>query len=276
MRIDAHQHFWTIARGDYGWLKPELKPLYRDFGPDDLHPLLQAAGLDGTILVQAAPTRAETDFMLGLARETPFIKGVVGWADFESQTASDDIRQMAGSPALVGLRPMIQDIPDPDWMLRPDLAPAFDALIEAGLVLDALTLPHHLSNLKTLLARYPDMKVVIDHGSKPLIRDGIFEGWAEDMAAIAAETGAFCKLSGLITEAAENWTADDLRPYVRHLLTCFGPERLIWGSDWPVCTLAGTYHAWLAATADLLSDLSDGQQAKILGLNAVEVYGLAL
>ncbi|MDE0344442.1 MAG: amidohydrolase family protein, partial [Boseongicola sp.] len=213
-RIDAHQHFWSLARGDYGWLTPELEPIYRDFLPDDLRPLLAEAGIDGTILVQAAPTVAETEFMLGLAREETFIRGVVGWVDFEDPCAPEDIARLSKRSALVGLRPMIQDIADDDWMLGDGLVPAFDALIAANLTFDALTLPRHLSSLRDLMARYPDMRTVIDHGSKPLIRSGIIVGWDNDMKALASETSAFCKLSGLVTEAHADWTVDDLRPYV--------------------------------------------------------------
>jgi L-fuconolactonase len=274
MRIDAHQHFWSIARGDYDWLTPELTTIYRDFLPADLKPLLEEAGIGGTVLVQAAPTEAETRYMLGLARENPFIMGVVGWTDFEAADLPDRIAELAREGALVGLRPMIQDIPDPDWMLRDALTPAYEALIAADLTFDALTLPRHLKQLRLLLTRHPRMRVVIDHGSKPEIRDGGFDGWAGDMAVLASTTTAFCKLSGLVTEAARGWTVEDLRPYVAHLLATFGPSRLIWGSDWPVCTLAASYGEWIAATDALLSGVSEVEKAAIMGGNAVRAYQL--
>ncbi len=271
-RIDAHQHFWSLARGDYGWLTPEMEPIYRDFLPADLRPLLAEAGIDGTILVQAAPTVAETEFMLGLAREEPFIRGVVGWVDFEAPSASDDIARLSRQPALVGLRPMIQDIADDGWMLGEGLVATFDALIDADLTFDALTLPRHLPALRELLARHPNMRTVIDHGSKPLIRDGIMDGWDQDMAALASETSAFCKLSGLVTEAHADWTVDDLRPYVEHLLDTFGPDRLVWGSDWPVCTLASSYGRWVEVAGELLSGLAEDETSAILGGNAARAY----
>ncbi len=274
MRIDAHQHFWTLARGDYGWLTPDLDLIYRDFAPDDLAPMLKDAGIEGTVLVQAAPTVAETEYMLSLPDETPFIKGVVGWVDFEAPDAVNQIAALDAHPALVGLRPMIQDITDPQWMLGDALTPAFTELTARGLTFDALTLPHHLGPLKKLLSRHPDMKVVIDHGSKPLIRDAIFEGWAEDMAALASETNAWCKLSGLVTEAASDWTVDDLRPYVDHLLNTFGSSRLIWGSDWPVCTLASSYERWLETTDLLLSQLCSSERDAVMGGNAARAYNL--
>lgn len=271
-RIDAHQHFWSLARGDYGWLTPEMEPIYRDFLPRDLKPLLDGAGIDGTILVQAAPTVAETEFMLGLAREEPFIRGVVGWVDFEDPRAPADIARLARQSALVGLRPMIQDIADDDWMLGEGLVATFGALIDADLTFDALTLPRHLPALRELLARHPDMRTVIDHGSKPLIRDGIMDGWDRDMAALASGTSTYCKLSGLVTEARADWTVDDLRPYVEHLLDTFGPDRLVWGSDWPVCTLASSYGRWVEVTGELLSGLAEDETSAILGGNAARAY----
>ena len=273
-RIDAHQHFWDLARGDYGWLTPDLKPIYRNFLPEDLAPHLSNHGIAGTILVQAAPTLAETRFMLEIAEKTPSVKGVVGWVDFEQPDAPETIAELASHPVLVGLRPMIQDIADDDWMLRENLNPAFEALIDNLLTFDALTLPQHLDNLVTLIGRHPDMCVVIDHGSKPLIRDGRIDAWAADMAIIAKDTNAFCKLSGLVTEAHGDWTVDHLRPYVDHLLATFGPERLIWGSDWPVCLLASSYERWVETTELLLDGLSSEEKDAVLGLNALRAYGL--
>lgn len=272
MRLDAHQHFWQLARGDYGWLTPDFEPIYRDFGPDDLTPLLKRFGIDGTILVQAAPTVAETRFMLDLARQNAFIKGVVGWVDFEAPDAPDQIAELAKDPKLVGLRPMIQDIDDSDWMLKDSLAPAYHALVAHDLVFDALTLPQHLAKLLRLAERHPDLRMVVDHGSKPQIATGKITGWAKDMSAIARDTSTFCKLSGLLTEAGDNWTVKELRPYVDHLLEAFGPERLIWGSDWPVCTLACSYEDWVRLTGELLKDLSEDEKQAVLGGNAERVY----
>ncbi|MEQ8780700.1 MAG: amidohydrolase family protein [Roseibium album] len=273
-RIDAHQHFWDIARGDYHWLTPELGPIYRNFLPSDLAPNLEAHGISGTILVQAAPTLAETRFMLSLADNSPAVKGVVGWVDFESTDAPQIISDLAAHPALVGLRPMIQDIEDDDWMLRDNLTPAFEALIANDLTFDALTFPRHLENLSALLIRYPDMRVVIDHGSKPLIRDSLIDDWAASMKQLAADTNAFCKLSGLVTEAKPDWSVDDLRPYVDHLLSTFGPQRILWGSDWPVCLLASSYERWVEATETLLNGLTPDEKDAVLGLNALRAYGL--
>lgn len=272
MRLDAHQHFWEIARGDYGWLTPDVGPIYRDFRPEDLVPMLERFGIEGTILVQAAPTEAETRYMLELAQQNDFILGVVGWTDFEAPDAPDRIAALATDPKLVGLRPMIQDIADPDWMLNDSLSPAYRALVAHDLVFDALTLPPHLKNLLQLADRHPDMRIVVDHGSKPHIANGVMTGWAEDMTAIAANTPAYCKISGLVTEAGTTWTADTLRPYADHLLKVFGPDRLIWGSDWPVCTLACSYDDWAAITDELLKDLGEAERQAVLGGNAERVY----
>jgi len=270
MIIDAHQHFWDISRGDYGWLTPALGKIYRNFEPQDLKPLLRDTGVDATILVQAAPTVSETEYLLKIAEQEPFILGVVGWADFEAADASHTIAKLARAPKLVGLRPMIQDIADPDWMLKPQLDPAFNALIKADLTFDALVLPQHLENLHHLLQRYPKLRVVIDHGAKPPISEQQFDDWARMISQIAQETNAYCKLSGLATEANEDWQPTDLDRYIRHMINCFGVERLIWGSDWPVATLAVEYSAWFELAQSYYPDTQ--QRSAVFGDNASRAY----
>lgn len=272
MRIDSHQHFWSLARGDYGWLTNTLAPIYRDFGPDDLAPLLARNKIGKTIIVQAAPTVAETHFMLGIAERTPFVAGVVGWADFEAADAPHVIVDLAANTMLVGLRPMIHDIADDDWMLRDDLASAYEALIKHGLVFDALVQPRHLSRLNVLLQRYPALPVVVDHAAKPFIHERKLDPWRTDMSAIATHPNAVCKMSGMATEAMADWKAADLKPYVDHLLQVFGPARLLWGSDWPVLNLAGSYDRWMDATSKLLSHLGAADRDAILGGNAERIY----
>jgi L-fuconolactonase len=274
-RIDAHQHFWRLARGDYGWLTPALAPIYRDFDPSDLAPLLARTGIDGTVLVQAAPTVAETQFLLELAAATPFVVGVVGWAPLDAPEAADVVAELAGDPRLRGFRPMLHDLPDVDWMLRPALTPALRALAARDLVFDALVRPAHLPPLRRLLARHPDLRVVIDHGAKPEIAAGRHAPWAEAMAHLARDTRAWVKLSGLITEDGPGWSVARLRPYVDHLLHHFGPERLIFGSDWPVVTLQAGYAEWLAAAEALLGGLERAARDRVLGENAVACYRLA-
>lgn len=272
--IDAHVHLWQLARGDYGWLTSDLKAIYQDFGVADLRQRLQAAGVDQAVLVQAAPTIAETEFLLEIAEGTPEIAGVVGWFDFEADTAVEDLAALCKSPWLKSVRPMIQDIADPDWMLKPELDAAFRALLDHDICFDALVLPRHLKQLQSLLARYPDLRVIVDHGAKPLIAQGVIEDWAEDMKAIADSGQIYCKLSGLLTEAGPDWTAESVRPYVKHLLKSFGPERLVWGSDWPVLRLAGNYQGWFDLAQSYLTGLSGAERAAIFGENARRFYRL--
>jgi L-fuconolactonase len=274
MRIDSHQHFWRLSRGDYGWLTPDLGIIYRDFSPDDLRPILQRHKIDATIIVQAAPTISETEFMLDIARRAGFVKGVVGWADFEAKDAPDVIGRLASRDYLVGLRPMIQDIPDPEWMLRPSIEPAIAAMARGGLRFDALLKPPHLQPFLKFLRKYPNLPIVVDHGAKPEIRKDGFAAWAPAMHEIARDERVFCKLSGLITEAKADWQVDDLRSYIDHLVACFGPRRLMWGSDWPVANLAGGYDRWMQASAACLSSLSGDEQAAIFGGTAARFYGV--
>jgi L-fuconolactonase len=273
VRIDAHHHFWELARGDYGWLAPGLAPIYRDFGPGDLAPLLQARDIDKTILVQAAPTFDETLYLLRLAEAAPFVAGVVGWIDFDAADAAQTIAGVAAEhPLLVGLRPMLHDIDDDDWLLRPNLAAAFEVMVEHGLVFDALARPQHLPRVQKLCERHPNLTVVVDHIAKPLIREGQLDPWRADIAAVARCANTVCKLSGVATEAAPDWTVADIAPYVDHVLAAFGLQRLLWGSDWPVVDLAGGYARWWDTTQALLAPLDAAARASILGGNAARIY----
>lgn len=272
MRIDAHQHFWSLARGDYGWLTPALGPIYRDFGPADLAPLLVAHGIERTILVQAAPTEAETAYLLDIAAKTRFVAGVVGWTDFDAPGVARRIATLAADPLLVGLRPMVQDIADDDWLARPELAPAFEAMTVNGLVFDALLKPRHIVPMLTVLEQHPRLACVIDHGAKPDLVSGDIAGWRDGMSALAAHPRLACKLSGLVTEANSDWTLETLRPVVEHILATFGPERLIFGSDWPVVTLRASYGQWIEAAEALLSDLTEAQRVAVFGGNARRLY----
>lgn len=272
-RIDAHQHYWTTARDDYSWLTPALGSIYRDFLPDDLAPLLNAAGINRTILVQAAATEAETLFLLDIAKRTPSVGGVVGWVDLEANDAPQRVEMMAANGVL-GLRPMVQDIQETEWLLRPALRPGLEAMIAAGMRFDALIQPRHLPVLLEFSKLYPALKVIIDHGAKPDIARNAIKGWAVHIERLATETPYLCKVSGLLTEAREDWVPGDIRPYVDVLLAAFGPERLVWGSDWPVLNLASDYATWERLSHDLLSVLSDEQRAMVFGRNAARFYGI--
>jgi L-fuconolactonase len=266
-RIDAHQHYWRVARGDYGWLTPASGLLYRDFMPQDLSPLLDAHAISETILVQAAPSVAETRFLLDIARDTPSVAGVVGWVDFAAADAPATIAGLAQDRLLVGLRPMVQDIADDDWLLDPRLDAAFAALAAHGLVFDALVLPRHLRQLLVRARRHSKVTFVIDHAAKPFIRAGTREPWRRELAELAACANTACKLSGLASEASENWSVGDLAPYAEHVLATFGAQRTLWGSDWPVVEKAGGYARWYAAAQALA-----GGHPGVFGDNAARIY----
>ena len=272
MRIDSHHHLWTLARGDYGWLTPALAPIYRDFSLSDLAPHLAKSGIEGTILVQAAPTEAETMFMLGIAEATEVVRGVIGWIDFDAADALARIDALAAERLLVGLRPMVQDMADDDWLLRPGLAPLLTSMSRHGLVFDALVLPRHLPRLLEVIDRHGDLQFVLDHCAKPHLADGDITPWKQHIAEIARRPNIVCKLSGLVTEARADWQTADLRPAVDHGRECFGPQRLLWGSDWPVVNLAGGYDRWFTATESLLADLSPAEKADVFGGNAGRIY----
>jgi L-fuconolactonase len=235
---------------------------------------MQAAGVEATVLVQAAPTVNETEYMLGIADAAPWVRGVVGWVDFENPAEAATLRRLAGHPAFKGVRPMIQDLPDDAWMHRADVQWAYSALMDNDLSFDALGFPRHLGHFLALLKRYPAMRVVVDHGMKPQIHGhpAGFEAWSDGMARIAGETGAYCKFSALITEARAEWSVEDLRPYADHIIRVFGAERVMWGSDWPVCRLRGEYADWRTAALALTAHLSEADKAAIFGGTAARFY----
>jgi L-fuconolactonase len=275
-QIDAHQHFWQIARGDYEWMSDAVAAIRHDTLPADLAPHLRAHGISGTVVVQAAATVAETEFLLGLATETPFIKGIVGWVDLASPDAPDTLHRLAKHSKFKGIRPMLQDIAETDWVLRPEIQSNLQHLARLGLRLDALIQPRHLPTLLTLAEAHPTLPIVIDHCAKPLIAGGADAGdeWRSGMARLAALPNLYCKLSGLAIEAGPGWSADSLAPIAAHILTHFGPKRVIWGSDWPVLNLVGDYDQWRAVTAELLAPLAPVDRTQVLGGTAQRFYGL--
>lgn len=260
MLIDAHQHFWRVGENGFSWPTPDLATIHRDFGPADLAAVGAPVGLTGCVLVQSQPDERDTDWLLELATDEPLVLGVVGWVDLASPDAPARIARLSQNPKLRGLRPMLQSLDDDAWIAAPGLDPALDAMVAHGLSLDALVLTRHLPHLLTLARRRPELAIVIDHGAKPPIAVGDEDGaWARGVAALAAQPQVFCKLSGLLTEAAPGQGVQALSPYVAHLVAAFGPERLMWGSDWPVLNLAGDYGGWLALARDLsgLTDSAD-------------------
>lgn len=276
MRIDSHQHFWKLNRGDYDWLTPRLDVLYRDYLPADLHPYLIEHNIDYTVLVQAAPTVAETKFMLKLYDEHEFIAGVVGWLDLESDHFKDQFYRFRENRGFVGIRPMLQDLEDDQWILRPKVMKHLEILIEVDFPIDLLVFPRHLPYIIELLEHLPELKAVINHGAKPNIARGVMEPWKEYLAQIGSYSKVMCKLSGLITEADhQNWKTDDLVPYVHHIIDVFGPKRVLFGSDWPVCLLAGSYsNVYKSAMASIPKGLMNEDLKAIFGENAAQFYQL--
>jgi L-fuconolactonase len=276
MIVDAHQHFWNPGRGDHDWMPQDNAVLNRVYGPADLAPQLAQDGVDATVLVQAAATWAETEYMLGLTDATDFVRGVVGWVDFEKPSDLAVLQRLKGHPKFKGVRPMIQDIADDGWMLRDDVQWGFRAVSDLDLAFDALGFPQHLAHFLTITQRYPAMRVVVDHCMKPRIRDhtaAAFAFWAEGMSRLA-DAGAWCKLSGLITEAGPDWTVADLQPYADHVIAAFGADRVMWGSDWPVCRLRTEYGGWFAAARALTAGLPREAQARMFGGTAAAFYRL--
>ena len=272
MIIDAHQHFWDPARGDYGWLKPD-NPIHRVYAPADLRPLLDKAGVDATILVQAAPTPAETDYMLSLARATLWILGVVGWIDLEAANAVQEVSRRAHDPLFLGVRPMLQDLSDPGWILRSNLAPALEAIAAEGLVFDALVLSHQIAAITELAKRHPQLSIVLDHAAKPPFGDsGAMAGWMSGIEKLAALPNVACKVSGLLTELRPGGSRDDVARAIGFLFDLFGPQRLLWGSDWPVLTLAGNYQDWFELAQGAMAAKDPGALSAIMGGNAQRIY----
>jgi L-fuconolactonase len=274
-RIDAHVHFWRIEQYASHWMQGPLAPLKRDFLPDDLAPLLAANGVDGAIFVQAQPVESDNDWVLGLAERHPWIVGVVGWVDLTADDVEERIERLRANPRFCGIRHITHDEPDDDWILRDDVGRGLAALERLGVPFDLLFFVKHLPHAATLARRHPRLRFVIDHLAKPRIAAGSIDDWLPAFRAAAAEPNVFCKLSGMVTEADWlRWSPADLRPYVDHALASFGPERLMRGSDWPVCTLAGSYARVTAALDEAIVALSGAERAAILGGTARRFYGL--
>jgi L-fuconolactonase len=274
--VDAHQHFWDPTRDDYGWLTPSNVQLYRKFGPENLSPLLAEAGAACTVLIQAAPSEEETKYLFSIAAGHKFVGGVVGWVDFEADDVDRRIAALVSLSGgrLKGLRPMIQDIADDSWLAQSKLDPAFRAMTEHGLTFDALVAPRHLSLLRDRLLMHPDLRSVLDHGGKPDIAGDGLDSWAADLERLARDTHVYCKLSGLLTQAAPRAGAAALGDFVAHIFRCFGSERVMWGSDWPVLTMSATYGAWLEIARTLVNRHAAGSEQAVFRENAVRFYNL--
>ena len=279
MRIDAHQHFWDPARNDYPWMTDLLAPIRRAFGPGDLAPELLARGIDRTILVQTRASIDETREMLATAHATPFIGGVVGWVDLTSARIANDIaalRALPGGNALVGIRHQVHDEPDPNWLLRDDVGNGLAAVGAAGLAFDLLIREREIAAAISIVTRFSNLRFVLDHIAKPPIASGeLPTGWAEGIARLGQAANVSCKLSGLVTEANwGTWRVENFQPYIAHVLNSFGPRRLMFGSDWPVCLLAAPYAVVYDTLHDLLEKLiaNRGDLKNMFGSTAAEAY----
>jgi len=276
--VDAHHHFWDPDRADYPWMTDELGPIRRRFGPEDLAPLLSGTGVDRTILVQTRSSHEETREFLAIAATTPFVAGVIGWVDLTDSGVADAIASLRTGPGgarLVGFRHQVHDEPDPDWLLRPDVRRGLMAVGAAGLVYDLLVRPRELPAARQVARAMPDVRFVIDHLAKPPIRDGAMHPWADLLAPFGELPNVSCKVSGLVTEADwAGWQPTDIRPFVDHAINVFGPERLMFGSDWPVCLLAAAYERVHELASDALGHLDDADRALVFGGNAMAIYRL--
>jgi L-fuconolactonase len=274
--VDAHHHLWDPTRRTYDWMAG-LDPIQRPYTESDLRAVSPASA---TILVQTVPTVEETQEFLVVAESSPLVAGVVGWVDLTAPDIADEIaalREAPGGDTLVGIRHQAQDEPDPKWLLRPEVLRGIKAVAAAGLTYDILVQPAQHDAAVALADAAPGVRLVLDHAGKPAIADGSYEPWAAFLSALAIRPNVFCKLSGLVTEADwTKWTVEDLKPYAAHVLTSFGPDRVMFGSDWPVCELAATYDQVHEAALALTAELSTSEQSEIFAGTATRAYLLRL
>lgn len=273
MTLDAHQHFWQYDPQRHAWIDETMHAIQRSFMPDDLQPLLQANGVEGTILVQVEQTLAENTFFLELASRFHWIKGVVGWIDLQAAEIEAQLAALSVYPLLKGFRHIAQGEPDPHFLVRKEVVRGIKALGKAGFTYDILIYPHQMEAAIGLVAQCPDQPFVLDHLGKPYIRTGDIDGWRKDISRLSANENVWVKLSGLVTEADWNtWQPADIFPYLEVALECFGPKRLMWGSDWPVCLVAADYGRVLQLVRDFILPLSPSEQQGIMGDNCAAFY----
>jgi len=277
MRIDSHQHYWNPDLLTYSWMPPGPHPLRRNYLPGDLEPTLVQNTFDGSVVVQAAQVPEEATWLLNLASQHKSILGVVAWVDLKDANVGRVLDGLQKHKKFVGVRHLIHDEADVRWMLQPDVVRGLKELEQRKVPYDLLLRPQHLLYVPALIEKVPDLPMVIDHIAKPYIKEGIFDGWAQDMERVSKHPKLWCKVSGMITEADhKNWKSEQLTPYVQHVLKLFGFDRLMFGSDWPVCTLAGTWKEVLAAFTQALGPQNADERAKILGSTAAGFYGLRI
>ena len=275
MLVDAHQHFWRYDPGEYGWINDSMPALRRDFLPADLKPELARNGFDGTIAVQARQSLEETRWLLKLAGVTPFILGVVGWVDLRSPQVRSQLQAFARNPKLVGIRHVVQDEPDDQFMLQPEFLRGVSLLEDFDLAYDILIYPRHLPVAAEFVRHFPKQRFVLDHLAKPPIKTGSIDSWARGIRELARFPNVFCKLSGLLTEADwQNWKPEQLSPYLDVVFESFGPARLMIGSDWPVCLLAASYWRVIDVVKSYLAQHTPEVRAAVMGGNAQQLWRL--
>ena len=275
MHIDAHQHFWIYEPREYEWIDGTMTPLRRDFLPADLQDELEREGFQGSVVVQTRQSLQETRWLLDLAAQSPFILGVVGWVELRSPQAGAHLKQLAQNPKLVGIRHIVQSEPDDRFLLQADFLRGITLLGEFDLAYDILIYPKHLTVAAEFVRRFPGQRFVLDHLAKPEIKSGTINAWKKGVAELAAYPNVYCKLSGLVTEADWNrWRVEDMRPYLDIAFEHFGANRLMIGSDWPVCTLAGSYSRVMGLVKDYLSGHSEHEREAVLGSNAKRFWRL--
>ena len=275
MHIDAHQHFWIYDPREYEWIDDSMAVLRRDFLPHDLKPELERAGFQGSIAVQARQTIEETRWLLELAESSPFILGVVGWVDLQSPDVRSQLQAFAKNPKLVGVRHVVQGEPDDRFLLRPEFLRGISALEEFDLAYDILIYTRHLPVAAEFVRRFPRQRFVLDHLAKPPIKNGALEPWTRGIRELAEFPNVLCKLSGMVTEADwRQWKPEHMAPYLDVAFECFGPQRLMIGSDWPVCTVASPYDRAMDVVKDYLASYPAAEQVAVLGENARRFWKL--
>jgi L-fuconolactonase len=273
MILDSHQHFWRYDSQRHSWITDDMAVIRRDFLPEDLHPLYTSNGIEGCIAVQAEQSEAENDFLIGLAKEHSFIKGVIGWVDLKSPTVRESLEKYAAFPIMKGVRHIVQGEPDPNFLLRTDFKNGIRQLADFDHTYDILVLPHQLGAVLEFVRAFPEQRFVLDHIGKPYIKDGFYDGWATLMKAIGSCENVSCKISGMVTEADfGNWTMEQLKPYVELVLESFGAERTMYGSDWPVCLVAADYDRVLQIAKTFAGALSKSEQELFWYKNAATFY----
>jgi len=277
VRVDAHQHFWVYKKEEYRWIDDSMALLRRDFLPHHLKVMLETRGIDYTIAVQARQTLQESDWLLELADQNDFIKGIVGWVDLTSSYVTEDLERLSAHEMFRGVRHLLQDEEDDRYMLRKDFKRGISELGKYGLTFDLLISPIHIKYACELVNQFPNQRFVVDHFATPSIKRREIEPWKRDMKEIAKAENVYCKISGMVTEASwGSWKQEDFIPYMEAILDMFGTKRLMFGSDWPVCTVAAEYEKVLGIVTDFISSLSPLEQSKIMGLNAIDFYSLVL